>query len=244
LAAARNAPLLFASGSTLPAVTRAEVQRVLPRGKTIYLLGGSASIPDTVVTQLTGLGYVAVRLAGTNRFGTAVAVANELGAPSTALLASADGFADALTAGPAAAHVHGAILLTTDGSVGPETAAYLAAHPGTVYAIGGPAARADPAAEAIAGSDRFATATMVATKFFVAAQAVGVANGLAFPDALAAGAFLGRAGEPLLLTSPAVLTDVTRGYLSPGNGRTTIIFGGNSAVSSQSFDAISAVLGG
>jgi len=44
-----------------------------------------------------------------------------------------------------------------------ETAAYLAAHPGKHYAVGGPASAADPSATAVIGSDRYVTSTMVAS---------------------------------------------------------------------------------
>ena len=102
LAAAKNAPLLFTSGTALPAVTEAEIRRVLVRGKAVYLLGGPSAIPNQIVAQLTALGYSPIRIAGDDRFATAVAVADALGDPNTIFLASGSDFADALTAGPAA----------------------------------------------------------------------------------------------------------------------------------------------
>ena len=71
LAAARNAPLLFANGGSLTPATQAEIQRVLPAGGTVYLLGGTAAIPASVATSLTALGFVPTRYAGADRFGTA-----------------------------------------------------------------------------------------------------------------------------------------------------------------------------
>ena len=82
------------------------------------------------------------------------------------------------------------------------TAAYLTAHPGTVYAVGGPAAKADPTATAIVGVDRYATAADLATRFFAAPTLVGVATGVSFPDALSGGAQLARVDAPLLLATP------------------------------------------
>ena len=144
LAAAKSAPLLFTSGRALPAATEAEIRRVLAPGKAVYLLGGPSAIPDDIVVQLMTLGYSPIRIAGDDRFATAVAVADALGDPSTVFLASGSDFADALTAGPAATKAHGAVLLTSPGGVNPETAAYLSRHATTVLAIGGPAAAADP----------------------------------------------------------------------------------------------------
>ena len=231
LAAAKNAPLLFTSGVTLPAITKAEIQRVLATGKTVYLLGGAAAIPNQIVAQLTALGYSPIRIAGADRFATAVAVADVLGDPTTVLLASGSGFADALAAGPAAAHVHGVILLTGN-PMPSETVAYLAAHVGKVYGIGGPAAAVDWFATPIVGPDRFATAVLVAQQFFSAPTHVGVASGATFPDALAAGAFMARIDGPLLLTTPTALSAYPLTYISSETPITSAnIFGGAAALS-------------
>ncbi len=78
----------------------------------MYLLGDTKSIPASVATQLTGLGYQVVRYGGADRYATAVAVADALGSPSTVLLATGTNFPDALAAGVGAAKAHGAVLLT------------------------------------------------------------------------------------------------------------------------------------
>ena len=83
LAAARGAPLLFTSGSVLNAATQSEIQRVLAAGRTVYLFGGTSAIPASVATTLTSLGYVVTRYAGADRYGTALAVANALGNPTS-----------------------------------------------------------------------------------------------------------------------------------------------------------------
>jgi len=88
----------------------------------------------------------------------------------------------------------------------PETSAYLAAHGTTVYALGGPAAAADPSATPVVGSDRYQTAAMVASKWFSAPGAVGFASGADFPDALAGDAQMGHLGGPMLLLDPSAAT--------------------------------------
>ena len=134
LTASLNAPLLLTSGATLPSVTKTEILRVLPAGGTVYLLGGTASVPNSIASQLSSMGYHTTRYAGSDRFGTALAVAAALGNPTTVMLVDGSTFADALAAGPAAAHVHAAVLLTNGSSLPAADAAYLAAHHGTVYA--------------------------------------------------------------------------------------------------------------
>jgi YVTN family beta-propeller protein len=244
LAAAKNAPLLFTSGTALPAVTEAEIQRVLARGKTVYVLGGPSAIPDQIVAQLTALGYSPIRIAGGDRYETAVAVADALGDPTTIFLASGSDFADALTAGPPATQAHGAILLTSPGGVAITTNTYLQAHPGTLFAIGGPAAAADPAATPIFAWDRFATSAAVAEQFFAAATHAGIASGVTFPDALAAGAYMSATGGPLLLTQPTGLSASMASYLAATDTTfTTVdIFGGSAALSAAVQTAATAVL--
>ena len=217
----------------MPSSTAAEITRVLAPGKTVYLLGGASAIPASIATQLTAMGYVVSRISGSDRYSTAVAVADAMGDPSTVFLATAANYADALAAGPAAAHATGAILLTNGTSMPGVTTAYLAAHPGSTYAVGGPAATADPSASAISGTDRYATAALVAQQFFATPTTVGLASGVTFADALPAAAYLARVGGPLLLTDPNALPPSASSYLTAAQSGVTkaLVFGGTSAVS-------------
>jgi len=148
-------------------------------------------------------------------------------------LATGINFPDALAAGPAAAHVGGVVLLTDGTTLPASVSAYLSAHPGKVYAIGGPAIIADPPAAALVGADRYATAVAVATQFFTAPTTIGVASGVTFADALAGGGMLAHAGGPLTLSDPNVLSAPTSGYLSANQSTltTTSLFGGTAALS-------------
>jgi putative cell wall-binding protein len=245
LAAAKGAPLLFTNGNALPAATQAELQRVLPPGGTVFLLGGTSAIPASVASAVTSLGYVVTRYFGADRYGTALAVAAALGNPTTVLLATGIDFPDALAAGPAAARVHGAVLLTDGTFLPPAVATYLTAHPGKVYAIGGPAVVAYPTAQAVVGTDRYATAALVATTFFTGPAAVGIASGVTFADALAGGPLVGRLGGPLLLTDPSVLSPSTSSYLTANQATlaSTSLFGGTGAISAVVQTEVGTALG-
>ena len=246
LAAAKNAPLLLTTGATLPAATIAEIQRVLPPGGTVYVLGGTTAVPASVESQLTGLGYTVTRYSGASRFDTAVKVADALGDPGTVLLATGTNFPDALSAGVAAAKSGGVVLLTNGTTMPPATAAYLQAHPGTLYAVGGPASKAAPSASAIVGADRFETSVDVAEKFFSSPDSVGFATGRSFPDALSGGALLGHLGAPLLLVDTSSVPNAVITYLS--GAQTTLtkgsLFGGTKTIGSSVEDALDAIVGG
>ncbi|MGH9068685.1 MAG: cell wall-binding repeat-containing protein, partial [Acidimicrobiales bacterium] len=200
------------------------------------LVGGTNALSTSVATALTGKGFKTARLSGPTRFATAVAVAGAIG-PSAIFEASGTNFPDALSAGPAAALDHGAILLTNGSTQSTETSTYLKTHGSlTRYAVGGPAARADSSATALVGANRFDTAAKVAGKFFTAPTTVGLATGLAFPDALAADPLLGTEGAPMLLVNPTgSLPAAVSTYLGAHKSTVTSVqvFGGTSAVSAS-----------
>jgi hypothetical protein len=128
------------------------------------------------------------------------------------LHATGENVPDALAAGAAAAHPGGVVLQTDSTTLPADGQAYLTAHPGKVYAIGGPAVAADPAATALSDADRYATATALAAAVFTNPTTLGVASGVTFPDALSGETFEAHADAPLLLSAPASLSPATSTY--------------------------------
>jgi len=70
-------PLLFTDPAGLTPATAAELQRVLPRGAVVYVLGGERAVAPAVVDDLSARGYAVRRLAGASRVETALAIADE-----------------------------------------------------------------------------------------------------------------------------------------------------------------------
>lgn len=239
LAALYGGPLLLTGRDRLDPRTLAEVSRVLRPQGTIFVLGGSAAISDAVADDLSGRGYSVDRIAGADRYATAVAVADALGTPTTIVLADGNDYTTGLVAGVAAAaadpSTDGGAVLLTDGTLVPDvTAGYLAGHSGVRrFAVGTKSAAADPGAVAVTGSDPGETSARVAATFFPNVAAVGVASVASFADALSGGAHAAAFGAPLLLTDSSALNDSVAGYLSAN--RTSIViaylYGGSGAVS-------------
>ena len=234
LAASKGGPLLLTPPTGLTSGVSAEITRVLPKGDTVYILGGTAGISSSVDSQLTSMGYSPKRLAGSDRYGTAVAIADAMGDPTNVIEVSGLNFPDGLSAGAAAGQINACVLLTNGTSQASATASYLQAHPGGQHvAVGGAATQADPKAVGIAGQDRYQTAAMVASAFFQSGPMdAGFASGLAFPDALSGGANMGSRGGPLLLVpSSGPLPSPVSQYLA---GTSSIvggfIYGGTAAV--------------
>jgi putative cell wall-binding protein len=243
LAAAKHAPLLLTGADQLDQQTKVEIQRVLTAGKTVYLLGGPVALNGAVEDQVRSMGYATTRYAGGNRYQTAVAIADQgLANPSTLLLATGTNFADALSGSAAAAVAKAAILLTDGSTMAPDTASYLGQHAGAkTYALGGPAAAADPSATPIVGADRYDTSAHVASQFFDAPKVVGVATGINYPDALSGGAQMGMQAGPMLLTLPDSLPKPVSSYCAAKKDSIdgAFIYGGTLAV----HDSVSADVG-
>ena len=235
LAASLHAPLLLTSATTLSAATESQIKAKLPPGATVTLLGGSSAVSDTVAAAIAADGYVVKRYAGVDRDATAIAIADATPSPAAILLADGDGFADALSAGSAAAHLGGVVLLSDGTTLSPAVRTYIAAHPGVpVYAIGGPAATALPSAVPIVGADRYATSVAVARKFFAAPTIVGLASGITFPDALAGGVEMGIVGGPMLLVEPTAMPVDVGAYITATPSITSMnVYGGTAAIAER-----------
>ncbi len=236
LAAAVRGPLLYVNADSAPASVLAEISRLLGSSGKVYLLGGTAVIGNSVESQLHALGYTTQRLAGADRYATAVSIADEVanvaGTPSVVFEATGLGDADALVAAPAAAHAAGVVLLTVGGQQSVATKSWLAAHAGiTRYAVGGPAAAADPSATAIIGADRYATAVDIARQFFSSATGVALANGDAWPDAAVAATNSALNGAPLLLVTANALPSVVTAWLSDNLLTVVAAYGGTTRIS-------------
>jgi hypothetical protein len=245
LAVDRDAPLLVTEPAALAAPVAAEIDRVLPDGGTVYLLGGPAALSPAVEAALAASGYETVRVAGEDRYGTAVAVADELGNPDLVLVATGEAFPDALTGSAAAGANQGAVLLTNGEGRHPATTAYLEAHaPGRLVAVGGPAATAFPEATPVVGEDRFRTAVALAELLFDEPAVAGLARGDAFPDALSGGAHVGALGGPVLLTPTAALDPAVGTYLCGGAGSVErlYVYGGTAAVGAGVVDEVRGVV--
>jgi putative cell wall-binding protein len=247
LAAAKDGPVLLTAPGELTPATLTEIQRVLPGGSTVYILGGDAAIAATIDSALPTAGYVPQRIAGADRFDTSVKIAQALGSPTTVFLATGDIFADALSAGPAAASVHGAVLLTDGSNLPASVAAYLANLPRpTVYDVGDAAGKAYPAGTLLAGGDRFATSALVAEKFFASPTVVGVATGWNFPDALSGAGAIGIMGGPVMLSDPWTMPSADALYLTNEASSITqaYLFGGTNSLSAAIATTVSNQING
>ncbi|KKJ94516.1 cell wall-binding repeat-containing protein [Micromonospora sp. HK10] len=248
LAAAKKGPLLLTPPARLQPQTADEIRRVLaPRG-TVYLLGSEGALSATVRSEVEKLGFTVVRLAGADRFGTSLAIANAINpAPDQVLVATGMNFPDALAAGAAAGSrnrpgtdASAVVVLTNDGKLPDPMKSYLDARQrggSQLIAVGKQAAAAiDPYLTInLVGDDRFATANAVNVHFFGRGGKVGLATGMDWPDALAGGALMATLNGPLMLTigTQNTLHPKAAWYadLLSGSVDTAVVFGSAAVVS-------------
>ena len=94
-----------------------------PSGK-YYLVGGTFAVPDSIGTQLKGIGGTTERVAGANRFGTSLAVAKKFfsGKRDTVVLVYGMNYPDGLSGGPVAVLYDAPVILV--GSINNKTKKY------------------------------------------------------------------------------------------------------------------------
>jgi hypothetical protein len=239
-------PLLLTHSDGLDQGVAGELQRVLGDGGAVWLLGGNGALSQQVEERIAEMGYEPKRLAGRNRFETAAIIAEfGLSAPDRALLATGGEFADAVTAGAAAAHTDAAVLLTAGDKLPPATAQYLQQQtPSVQHAVGGPAAAAAPQISALVGATRYETAATVADELFDQPATAGLATGTAFPDSLTGGAHIAGYGAPMLLSPPDGLHPAAADYLTAQapNVTTTVLYGGPAALNQTVADGAKAAV--
>ncbi|ACU69454.1 putative cell wall binding repeat 2-containing protein [Catenulispora acidiphila DSM 44928] len=103
LASYKQGPLLLTEPQQLTDTTRQEIHRVLPKGGTVYVLGGQNAVSPDVAATLSGDGYHVIRYGGKTRYETALIIAKQgLDNPAHVVIATGTDYPDALAAGPAA----------------------------------------------------------------------------------------------------------------------------------------------
>lgn len=234
-----------------------EVGKTRPMRRILALAAVGAAVATMAPTTATAtVDASAARLAGSNRYATAAAVATTAfskGATATVLV-SGTNFPDGLAAAALAGAVDGPILLTEPGKLPIETEKALSkmATGKTVWVIGGEAAIGRTVRDRLkalgyrlqelSGPDRYATATAVAAKVAELKgigslridgrlrRTAGLVTGADFPDALSAGPLAASARIPILLTTGTALHPTTEAALKSLKIEHVVTIGGRSVV--------------
>jgi putative cell wall-binding protein len=219
--------LLLVAPDSLPAATRAEIERLQP--KRIVVVGGPVSVSERVFSELAALQPSIVRIGGADRYevsrklvgyafcGSVSGSGCPAGGAVSVFFATGSNFPDALTAGPAAGHVNAPVLLVPGSNAKPDAPTLallqrLGAQTG--YISGGPnsvsvsfegalgRALAGGSLNRFSGADRFEVASTMNDWIFSGSETAFLASGAVFADALSGGPVAGALDAPLYLARP------------------------------------------
>lgn len=203
-------------------------------------------------------GVTVDRIAGSDRFKTAAAVAAKFATADTVYIANGLNYPDALSAAPAAGSQDAPLLLTMPTDLPAATAAQLTRlQPDTVYIAGGTgvvsstvrnqikALLPDATITRLAGADRYSTSRLISETAFPTSARAYVATGTNFPDALSAAAAAGDRSAPVVLVyGPSPTLDAaTKAVLQGMDVSKVYIAGGTGVVSSGIASGIDALAG-
>ncbi|MGB4593367.1 MAG: cell wall-binding repeat-containing protein [Coriobacteriia bacterium] len=203
------------------------------------------------------------RLSGADRYATAVQVSQSTfgEGSNTVVIASGEGFADAVSASSLAGAYDAPLLLvrrtTLPSTVAAEidrlgaTQAFIVGGEAAISAAVASAIDARPAMETpvrVSGSDRYATSAEVTRRVISRLGAewdggVFVARGDAFPDALAVGPLAWQSRRPVVLTQPQTLPAATSVLLAEIDPVSAVIVGGTVAVNAPVATVIDGLVG-
>ena len=245
LAAAAKAPILLYANSQ--ASVPAYINNNLAEGGTVYILGGTSSIPDSLTSELNA-GNKVIRLAGSGRWATSLLIIQEadriLGRkPGKVLVCTGMDFADSLSASAT-----GLPILLVNGKnkeLTQEQKNYLSSlENADIFVIGGQNSVSKEileqlhaydanGAQRISGSGREKTSAELARIFFPGAASAALANSRDFPDGLSGGPVAFALGAPLLLVSGGREGAAADYVAAQGIGKGYVI-GGSASVSIDS----------
>jgi hypothetical protein len=268
--AGTDGPLLLTGGASLDRSVTAELERVLPAGAPVYLLGGEGALSPQIEAALEGhpRGWDVVRLGGKERAATSARVAEVVLARSgqgTAMVArygpdDKQPWADALSGGAYGAREGIPVLLSLTNQLPKPLDGVLAELDDTIVLGGTAAISSDvagqlPSPRRINGKDRAGTAAAVAAQLWERTSGAdgdrfvvggGYSSG-AWAYALAGAPLAAKQDAPLLLVLRDSVPPETESYLeglgySGSRSASGWVLGPETAVNTNVADEISGLL--
>ncbi|MBU4557454.1 MAG: cell wall-binding repeat-containing protein, partial [Actinobacteria bacterium] len=239
-----------ASPVTLPAVSGEHTVVAQYRDA----VGNVLELSDTILVDLVV--PVCDRVSSSDRYATSIAVSKAtFASASVAIIATGEGYADALGASALAGAHHAPVLLTRRDTLPSGLLGELnRLGVGRVIVVGGTAAVSRTVYDAvgkagyfmrrIAGPDRYATAAAIAAETLTVRTApalsdtVFIARGDHFADALAIAPVAYGGQMPVLLVTPGGVPAATAAAIKSGSYTHAVVLGGVNAIPVSTADAL------
>lgn len=236
-----SAPLFLTDGDRLSDNVVEEIKKIV--NKEVFLVGGTSSISLQVEEQLTAMGKKYERLGGKDRYETSVKVAEKIKGSGSAVVASGENFADAVSVSVAAAILNMPILLTEKDELSDAVYRYIQNNIQKSFIIGGPGSVGDmvekqlKSPERLYGKDRYETNKVITDRFkdFLDFERIYIVSGTDFPDALSSSVLAQQKKSPVFLISEGMEKE-QYDYLKTiiASAKEVTVIGGKGAVSHQS----------
>lgn len=229
LSAEKDAPILLTKKDVVPTSTMNEIKRVIPKGKTVYLVGGENTISKDVEAQLIKeVNANIVRLAGDDRYDTSLKIAKELKTTvKDVYIVGGEGLADAMSIAAVAAQKEAPIIVSPEAGLTQGAKDFLYANRNNanfdVDVVGGISKVSEKVVkdieantklvtvDRVSGTDRNDTNARVLNKYF--ADAIGLDNvyvakdgDTQLVDALAAAPLAGKTANGAIVLATNGLT--------------------------------------
>lgn len=220
-----------------------------------YALSFAVVISSIIAPGQRAFASSAVRLAGQDRYDTAIAISKAGWQVSdNVVLSTGEDFPDALCAAPLAKQLDAPIILSGKLSLSQKVISELdrlkVKH---VYIVGGEGVISKDIKDALekkqinvirlSGKDRYETSLKVAehiSSHFPVSKEIVIATGQDFPDALSIAPIAAKKGMPIILSPKALLSDNIKAYIFQKGINKTYVIGGPSVISDNVLQALPA----
>jgi|GEM_PF-1399273 len=236
-----NAPIILIDGSNLNSDTINEYKRLSV--KTVYIIGGTGVVSQSVENATKNLGINVIRLGGKDRYETSLMVAKEIGTSTKIALVTGESFPDAISVATPAALEGMPILLTGKAYIDARIKQFILSSPrDKVYGIGGTGVISDTILNQFSNSKRLSGLTRIETNLAVINEFSSdlnfsnmfIASALDFPDGLSGSAAAALTSSPVFLLDKDNLTQSINYIASKIDANTSFkILGGIGAISSK-----------
>jgi N-acetylmuramoyl-L-alanine amidase len=231
-----NAPILLTEPNQLNDKTKKEIVRLHPTE--VVIVGGTASVSDTIVNELKALPVRNVRrIDGIDRYEVSSNIAKEMPSSDKVVVAYGENFPDALSIAPYAAKNGYPILLTGTSTLPDEVLQTITArNPSGSIIVGGEGSISKdvenqlPGVTRIGGNDRYEVSANIVRTLNLPATTAYVATGNTFADALTGSVIAAKQNSPILLTDNNSIPQPIRLLVADKDIHNFIILGGTGSV--------------
>lgn len=247
LAQKYNAPILLTKSNDLPDVTKQTLINL--QVKQVFIIGGTVVIPESIETQLQGMGIVTMRIAGYDRYDTAVKIAQQLNMPSELIVTTGEDYPDALSVAPIAASKEIPIILVPKDNLPDVVKNYIATlNVSKTYIMGDSGIISDSVfnqlmnPERIVGANKYERNIAINQKFAsdFNTDSICLATGEGFADALTGALYASKVKAPLILVNNSSLAAAKTYYKNRyANANKIYVFGGTAVVPNNLIESLS-----